>query len=431
MPTQIRKLNRICSILLISLLLLAQFVCAANPQTLHWYKGNLHTHSLWSDGDDYPEMVADWYKNNGYHFLALSDHNKLSQGQKWLDITHERAGEQSFKKYLQRFGENWVQQRIVDGTTQIRLKPLSEFRCFFEEPERFLLIQAEEITQKKAHVNAINLIKPIPKQPGETAIEVMQNCINAVISQSSRTGQIMLTHINHPNYKWMVTAEDIMHLKDAKFFEVYNYSPNCNNRGDEDHPSTERMWDIVLTKRLTELNLPIIYGIATDDTHSYHNFGQKYSNPGRGWVVVRCSHLTPESIIKAMDKGDFYASLGVELQDIQFDGKTLKIEIKPQKGITYTTQFIATLKTADMTSKPVTDANGVELHITQRYSDDIGKVVSQIKGTAAAYTLTGNEIYVRAKVISTKPKANPVDNGDVEVAWIQPVIPKIKDKTDK
>ncbi|MBA7705921.1 hypothetical protein ES703_114763 [subsurface metagenome] len=191
------------------------------------------------------------------------------------------------------------------------------------------------------------------------------------------------------------------------------------------------MWDIVLTRRLTELNLPIIYGIATDDTHNYHNFGQKYSNPGRGWVVVRCSHLTPESIIKAMDKGDFYASLGVELQDIQFDGKTLKIEIKPQKGITYTTQFIATLKNADMTSKPVTDANGVELHITQRYSDDIGKVVSQIKGTAAAYTLTGNEIYVRAKVISTKPQANPVDIGDFEVAWIQPVIPKTKDKTDK
>jgi hypothetical protein len=22
----------------------------------HWYKGNLHTHSLWSDGDDYPEI---------------------------------------------------------------------------------------------------------------------------------------------------------------------------------------------------------------------------------------------------------------------------------------------------------------------------------------------------------------------------------------
>jgi hypothetical protein len=42
-----------------------------------WFKGNLHTHSLWSDGDDFPEMIADWYKQHGYHFLAISDHNVL------------------------------------------------------------------------------------------------------------------------------------------------------------------------------------------------------------------------------------------------------------------------------------------------------------------------------------------------------------------
>ncbi len=45
-----------------------------------WFKGNLHTHSLWSDGNDYPEMIVDWYTRHGYQFLALSDHNVLSQG---------------------------------------------------------------------------------------------------------------------------------------------------------------------------------------------------------------------------------------------------------------------------------------------------------------------------------------------------------------
>src|SRR5205814_702981 len=29
-----------------------------------WWKGNLHTHSFWSDGDDFPEMIADWYKRH-------------------------------------------------------------------------------------------------------------------------------------------------------------------------------------------------------------------------------------------------------------------------------------------------------------------------------------------------------------------------------
>src|SRR5688500_5304713 len=49
-----------------------------------WWKGNLHTHSLWSDGDDFPEMIAEWYRTRDYHFLALTDHNVLSQGIRWM-----------------------------------------------------------------------------------------------------------------------------------------------------------------------------------------------------------------------------------------------------------------------------------------------------------------------------------------------------------
>ena len=47
-----------------------------------YVKGNLHTHSLWSDGDDFPEMIADWYKAHGYQFLALTDHNVIAEGDK-------------------------------------------------------------------------------------------------------------------------------------------------------------------------------------------------------------------------------------------------------------------------------------------------------------------------------------------------------------
>ena len=46
----------------------AAFAGAAPTNAPRWWKGNLHTHSYWSDGDDYPEMIADWYKTNGYHF---------------------------------------------------------------------------------------------------------------------------------------------------------------------------------------------------------------------------------------------------------------------------------------------------------------------------------------------------------------------------
>ncbi len=397
-----------------------------NASVIRWYKGNLHTHTLWSDADDYPEMVVEWYKTNGYHFLALSDHNILSQGQKWIDITHKRAGEASFNKYLARFGAEWVEKRIVDCNEQVRLKPLNEFRCFFEEPGRFLLIQAEEITQKRAHVNAINLKYLIPEQSGDTALEVMQKCIDAVLTQRQQTGRLMFPHINHPNFKWAIAAEVLMQLQGEKFFEVYNGHPKVRNYGDQHHTSTDRMWDIILTKRLAELKLPIMYGIATDDAHRYHAFDPNKANPGRGWVVVRAHHLTPESIIKAMESGDFYASTGVVLKDIAFDGRTLKIQIEPEKNISYTTQFIGTLKGYDPTNKPVTDPNGLKLDVTRIYSSDIGRVLAEVKGATADYDLTGEEIYVRARIISTKPKTNPFAAGDVEVAWVQPVVTNSK-----
>ena len=90
-------------------LLTIAFMLAAltlSAEDVRWWKGNLHTHSLWSDGDDYPEMIADWYRSNGYHFLAISDHNVLSEGQRWIHREKNAGGLRAFNKYLKRFGND-------------------------------------------------------------------------------------------------------------------------------------------------------------------------------------------------------------------------------------------------------------------------------------------------------------------------------------
>src|SRR5512132_2460078 len=48
---------------------------SARPAALRWFKGNTHTHTLESDGDSTPDEVTRWYKEHGYNFLVLSDHN--------------------------------------------------------------------------------------------------------------------------------------------------------------------------------------------------------------------------------------------------------------------------------------------------------------------------------------------------------------------
>ncbi len=70
------------------------------------------------------------------------------------------------------------------------------------------------------------------------------------------------------------------------------------------------------------------------------------------------------------------------------------------------------------------DKNGKEIRATQRYSDDIGKVLKTVEGRKASYEFQGNEIYVRARVISTRKHPNPSEIDDFEQAWIQPVVGK-------
>ena len=87
------------------------FTCSEDE--LQWYKGNIHTHTFWSDGDDFPEMVVDWYKNHGYDFLVLSDHNILSRGEKWKALRADQANV-AIDKAEKRWGRRHVRTRIVD-----------------------------------------------------------------------------------------------------------------------------------------------------------------------------------------------------------------------------------------------------------------------------------------------------------------------------
>ena len=342
------------SFLVASLLLGAGAVAWAQssvrpPTAPQWFKGNLHTHSLWSDGDDYPEMISDWYKQQGYHFLALSDHNVLQEGQRWLELKQpaviagelvQRCGGGVLQKYLTRFGADWVQQREVGGRQEVRLKPLDEYRSLLEEPGRFLMIPSSEISSSwkrpktattpeqggPVHINVTNPRDFIASVPGDNAVTIMQQTVDAVLAQRERTGQPMFPHINHPNFVWGITAEELMQVKGERFFEVYNGHPRVNNEGDATRLSTDTMWDVLLTKRLTELNLGVMFGIGVDDSHNYHQQGLGRSNTGRGWVMVRARHLTAESLIAALEAGDFYATSGVTLRDVQREPGRLAVE---------------------------------------------------------------------------------------------------------
>ncbi|MDI1324116.1 MAG: histidinol-phosphatase [Algoriphagus sp.] len=370
-----------------------------------WYKGNLHTHSYWSDGDDYPEMIMDWYKSHDYDFVVLSDHNTLAEGEKWKLLPKSPSHEAAFDKYLAKYGPKGVVYREDSaGRIEVKLKTLAEYAPMFEEESEFLIIQSQELSdtfeEKPLHMNVTNIQTKIDPQGGNSVAEVLQRSLDQVKEQRDSTGVPMFLHINHPNFIWAITPEDIIKLSGERFFEVYNGHPMVHNYGDSLRPSMEVLWDKVQTAYI-QANKPLLYGLAVDDAHNYHVFDENSSNPGRGWVMVLAEKLDPASLVEAMERGDFYSSTGVSLAEINFDGNNLQVSAKVEEGVTYTIQFFGTKK-----SNPI--ASGV--------------LLKEEKGEKAAYRLEADDLYVRAKIISTKPKENPYKPGDTEVAWTQPVI---------
>jgi hypothetical protein len=251
----------------------------------------------------------------------------------------KRGGEEALAKYWARFGNEWVETRGTPGMPdfEVRLQPLDRFRKLLEEPDRFLMIQGEEISDKAegvpVHLNATNLEKLIEPLGGRTVAEAIDNNLHAAEEQAKQTGREILVHLNHPKFVWAITAEDLAAVLRERFVEVYNGHPGVNHLGDEQRASVDQIWDIANTIRLGQLAAPPLFGVATDDSHNYHS--KAGSTSGRGWIMVRAAKLEPETLIKAIKAGDLYASSGATLRRVQYDAdkKQLLLEIEGESGI--------------------------------------------------------------------------------------------------
>lgn len=400
--------------------------------TLRWYKGNTHTHTLWSDGEAAPEYAAKWYKDRGYHFLCLSDHNILSSAdaEKWMVVGDKsRLMPEQVELLKQEFGAEAVELRKVDGVSEMRLKTLPEVKARFEEPEKFLLIQAEEITcmTPKVHVNGINVRDKITPLNSSAAEKSMQHAFEEIAVQEAKYGVPMFGHLNHPNWSDGVPVQAIVPTLDVTSFEVFNGHPGVRNWGNEPRGmvNTDRIWDIILAMRVAKNPAAQFLGFATDDTHDYFQEGPEFCNGARGWVMVLADKLDADTITAAMKAGRFYSTTGVTLKSVKADVEGYRIEIAAEEGVTYKTQFIGTRQGFDDRVTPVLDADGNPApNMNHRYSDSVGVVLQETEGAIADYRYQGDELYVRAKIISSKPKENPFAAGDLETAWTQPYVLK-------
>jgi hypothetical protein len=365
-------------------------------EELHWYRGNTHTHTSapeHSDANESPEIVAAWYRDHGYQFLVISDHDHLTD---------------------------------VDSLNES-----------FAKEHKFLLIPGQEVTQmvadqsrsdvRHAHVNGINmrrLVMPLvpPNADQAQADEIRRQgsklsssnaqeryaAVQAVLRARAISGISMsevykrnvslireaadLVQINHPNLQWSVTPADLLPLDGMYLLEIWNGYPSSNNLGGTDEQgrigmSAEALWDVLLSAGR------VVWGVGSDDSHTYHQFeNPEAPNPGKAWIVVRATSLSRQSILSALKSGSFYASTGVELTRYEHNKKGISLEIRPladwAPALSPTTRYIT------------------------RFIGKDGRVLAETNGVSPAYALKGNEHYVRASIIDS----------DGRRAWTQPVF---------
>jgi hypothetical protein len=302
-------------------------------QKLNWYKGNTHTHTVKSDGDSTPEEVVRWYREHGYNFLVLTDHNFLTE--------------------------------------------VNELNSGFGVENKFIVVKGDEVTSrfgdKPIHVNGLNVDRLIGPQIGNSVVEVIQKSVNEIRAARG------VPHINHPNFGWAITADELKQVEHNKLFEIFNGHPLTNNQGGGGKPGLEEMWDAILSSG------KLLYGIAVDDAHHFKTpWKTTAALPGKGWIMVRTDQLTTAAVLDALERGDFYASTGVRLTDYQVDQTSMTVTIAEAETTKYRVQFIGRN----------------------------GRILSESITSPAVYRFRGDEIYVRAKVIDS--------NG--RIAWMQPAM---------
>ena len=96
----------------------------------------------------------------------------------------------------------------------------------------------------------------------------------------------------------------------------------------------------------------------------------------------------------------------------------IKLPAKAAKGEVIQ---IKTLISHKMESGQRKDKEGNDVEGTLDYSADVGKVFATDEGHKVSYQMTGDELYVRATITSSKAPENRTSESPLKKAWTQPV----------
>jgi hypothetical protein len=315
-------------------------------------KGQAHVHSSGSyDAKTPPDRVLAFYAGRGYDFVAITDHNRITVAPPPDGLLLVPGVE------------------LTQNAATCTPAPPRGFRCLFHTSGLFV-----DPARDRGRGELIKL----PFHPDRTA------AYSAQLAVVAELGGIAM--VNHPHFHFAANADMIVTLaeKGLRLLELSNAA--LDNQSPDGRAAAERrnerLWDDVLSRGAR------VYGLATDDAHHFPGdgvtrVGNALYSGDRGYVMVR-AQKSVQAIREALLAGDFYATTGVAVRELDARREALRIAVEPVAGVSHTVRFVG---------------RG-------------GRVLSESSGSDASYAPRGDEGYVRAVVAASSG----------EKAWIQPVF---------
>ena len=348
--------------------------------TGRWYKGNLHAHTINSDGKLTAEQTVLAYKQHGYSFICLSEHdyytdlreeldeadfillpglegsvclidssdmdvdvNALTGGKGYLDMTREELWE----KLRDMDGFKMKKTHHIHGILgNSEMRKNAQDKCFLKNEYTPVRVYFDNWDGVKAAQNLSDYFKS-------------RGCF---------------TTYNHPIWS-RVDSEDVRDIKGVWAIEIYNYA-TVNECGEGQDTV---FWDTMLRRGNA------IRAFASDDNHN----GGIYPESFGGYVMVQAEELTHEKIVSSLLEGRYYSSNGAEIS--QWGVKEDKVYVICSKGKRINFIFGGNVGS----SRTVVAENGIPL-------------------TYVECPIKGNETYVRVEVIDENEKC----------AWTNPIMLK-------
>ena len=272
-----------------------------NPQ-LNWYKANLHCHTTISDGYYSPEQIKRIYQEHGYSVVAFTDHEVI--------IDHSDLCDEAFIAIT---ATEYAINR--PGPAHFRDVKVVHLNLFAKDVhQRFHPAAFSEMYDEKSQSIYGGKIEADGYHRSFT-----KESIQETIDRANKAG--FLVQFNHPNWS-LNSREDYIDLKGLWALEIYNTL--CDIATGADY--CPNIYEDMLREGHH------LFCTMNDDNHNVD--GEIEPSIG-GFNMIGTTSLSYDNIMKALEDGNFYCSMGPVIKSLSYDKekRMVYVECSPATNI--------------------------------------------------------------------------------------------------